>query len=148
MITKSKNLKVVLEILKNEVDGNAKAALTKMTSDYSMTWMYKKGRKFFPTTTNTMEEDLEEVYPIKGRQYDIRNIAEGKDLLMLEMIESYPDPDTGEVYRTPQIIVLEMKGGKIKTGRHYCDPKTSFGNLSIDEINSALKNAKTKKIIK
>ncbi len=143
-----KNLKTVLTILKNEVDGDVKSALSKMTSDYSMTWMYKKGKKFFPTTTNNAAQELKEVYPIKGRTYDIRNIAEGKDIVMLEMIESYPDPDTGEIYRTPQVIILEMKHGKIKTGRHYCDPKTSFGNLSIEEINKALRNTKTKLLIK
>src|SRR5690606_3897497 len=116
----SKNLETVLAILKNEVEGDTKAALQKMTEDYSMTWMYEGKEELFPTTGAALMEELEEVYPIKGRRYDIRNITEGPGVVMLELIESYPDPDTGKVYRTPQVIVLEMEDGKIKKGRHYC----------------------------
>ncbi len=45
---------------------------------------------------------------------------------MAEMIESYPDPKTKKVYKTPMVIVWEFKNGKIFKGRHYCDPQVSY----------------------
>ncbi len=142
-MTYSKNLQVVLDILKNEVDGDIPSALSKMTDDYSMTWMYKGKEELFPSTGAVVKE-LEDVYHIKGRVYDIRNIAESENVVMLEMIESYPDPDTGKMYRTPQVIVLEMKDGKIQKGRHYCDPATSHMDLTDTQIDEGLKGALTK----
>lgn len=144
----SPNIQLVLEILKNEADGDVAAALEKMTADYSMTWMYQgKDGELFPTTGKDVEAELEEVYPIKGREYDIRNITEGENVVMLEVIESYLDPDTGQMYRTPQIIVLQFENGKIKTGRHYCDPRLSHLELSKEQINTALKDTPTKHLI-
>jgi ketosteroid isomerase-like protein len=143
----SKNIKTVLAILKNEVDGDVKAALQKMTGDYSMTWMYQRGEELFPATGKSVESEMEEAYPIKGRRYDIRNIAEGDDVIMVELIESYPDPETGKEYRTPLVLVLEMEDGKIKKGRHYCDPRTSFMYLSQKQIDEGLKGTDSKIII-
>jgi len=141
---RSKNIQLVLDILKDEVEGDAKGALKKMTGDYSMTWMYKWKDELFPSSEVSEEKDLMDVYPIKGREYDIRNIAEGEDLVMLELIESYPDPKTGKMYRTPQVIVLEIKDGKIKKGRHYCDPQVSHIELSLSQAEEALKGTESK----
>jgi ketosteroid isomerase-like protein len=143
----SPNIQLVLDILKNEADGDVAAALEKMTEDYSMTWMYQKNNELFPTTGRDMKAELEEVYPIKSREYDIRNITESENVVMIEMIESYPDPETGQMYRTPQVIVLELEHGKIKTGRHYCDPRLSYLELSKEDINKALKGTASKHII-
>lgn len=144
----SSNIQLVLDILKNEADGDVAAALTKMTTDYSMTWMYQgKDSELFPTTGNNLGTELEEIYPIKGREYDIRNITEGENVVMLEVIESYPDPETGQIYRTPQVIVLELENGKIKTGRHYCDPRLSYLELSKYDIAKALRGTGTKFLI-
>lgn len=144
----SPNVKTVLAILQDEAGGDVHAALAKMTKDYQMTWVYKSTDKLFPKTGDNVHRELEEVYPIKGRQYDIRNIAEGDNVVMIEMIESYPDPETGKVYRTPQVIVLEFKDGLIRTGRHYCDPSLSYMELSSEQIDSALRDTKSKSIIK
>lgn len=143
----SKNLKTVLEILKNEVDGDVESAMKKLTDDYSMTWMYKGKRTLFPKTKKSIEKELGAIYPIKNREYDIINIAENKNLIMLELIESYPDPKSKRVYRTPMVIVLEMKNGKIRTGRHYCDPRLSFLGLKKQQIKKALRK-KTLLLIK
>ncbi|OGG88331.1 hypothetical protein A2592_00765 [Candidatus Kaiserbacteria bacterium RIFOXYD1_FULL_42_15] len=143
----SPNIQLILDILKNEADGNVKVALTKMTKDYKMTWMYQGKEDLFPTTSNDVDAELEDVYPIKGREYDIRNIAEGENVVMIEMIESYPDPDDGQMYRTPQVIVLELKDGLIRTGRHYTDPRLSFMKLTREQLDSVLRDTKTKKII-
>lgn len=140
----SKNVQLVLSILQDEVDGDIKSAISKMTDDYSMTWVDLGGREkqLFRHTKNTFEENMKEAYPIKGRQYDIRNIAESEDLVMIELIESYPDLETGKEYRTPLILVLEFKDGKIRTGRHYLDPRISYEYLSRDEVENAYKNSK------
>lgn len=147
----SKNLQTVLDILKDEVDGDVSAALQKLTDDYSMTWVEKGKKELFPSSgknDDVFEEEMDEIYLIKGRKYDIRNIAEGENLVIIEMIESYPDPETGKVYRTPQVIVLEMEEGKIRKGRHYTDPRLSFMDLTTEQIEKdALKGTKSKIII-
>jgi ketosteroid isomerase-like protein len=145
----SKNINLILEVLKNEVDGDVDAALQKLSPNYSMTWVYEtKEGGLFPTTSNDVKQELGEVYIIKGRQYDIRNITESKNVVMVEMIEIYPDPDTNQIYRTPQVIVLEIKDGKIYKGRHYTDPKLSYRELTVEDIeNKALKGTGTKILI-
>jgi len=144
----SKNVQTILDILKNEIDGDVASALKKVTNDYTMTWVYqtKKG-VLFPTAKMHKAKSTKEIYAIKGREYDIKNIAEGKDVVMIELIESYPDPETKKVYRTPLVIVLEMKSGKIRTGRHYCDPKISYMHLSKSEAEKAFKKSKKGKNI-
>lgn len=144
----SKNIQLVLAILKNEADGDVAAAFEKMTDDYSMTWMYQaKDNSLFPTTGENIKAELDDVYPIKGREYDIRNITESENVVMVEVIESYPDPDTGVMYRTPQVIVLELENGKIKTGRHYTDPRLSYLKLSKESIDKAVHSTSTKFLI-
>ncbi len=137
----SKNIQVVLDILKDEVYGDVASALKKITKDYTMTWVYAGRNGLFPTTKSDLKAELKEVYPIKGRQYDIKNIAEGENVVMVELVESYPDPKTKKIYRTPLVIVLEMKNGKIKTGRHYCDSKLSGKFLTRKQIGKAYKNS-------
>lgn len=45
---------------------------------------------------------------------------------------------------SPEVRSLETKEGKIKTGRHYCDPKISHEELGSEDLEGAYKNAKTK----
>lgn len=147
----SKNIQAVLDILQNEVDGDIQSALSKMNDDYSMTWVYlgNDGSKLFPTTQKQVAQDMKEAYVIKGRQYDIRNITENveQSVVMVELIESYPDPVTGKEYRTPLVLVLEMKDGKIQTGRHYCDPRISHKFLSKEEVEGAFKGVGGTRIV-
>ena len=144
----SQNVKTALSILQDEVNGDVASALAKMAQDYRMTWMYKSKNELFPKTGDNIHDELDEVYPINGREYDIRNIAEGENVVMIEMIESYPDPETGKVYRTPQVIVLEFKDGLIRTGRHYCDPSLSYMELTTEQVDLALRDTQTKLNIK
>lgn len=139
----SKDIKTVLEILQNEVDGDVPAALRKISKDYTMTWVDAglDSKQLFPTTKRDIKKELEEVYPIRGKQYDIKNIAEGENIVMVELVESYPDPKTKKVYRTPLVIVLEMKNGKIRTGRHYLDPTIARKYLTKAQIEKAYKNS-------
>ncbi len=139
----SKNIEVVLAILQDEVNGNVGLAIKKMTKDYTMTWVYndRNNKKMFPTTHHDIKQELEEVYPIKGRQYDIKNVAGGKNVLTVELIESYPDPQTKKVYRTPLVLVLEVKDHKIRTGRHYLDPGLSGKFLTKSQVAKAYKKS-------
>jgi len=63
----SDNIKLILEMLKNEVDGDVSSALQKMLLDYTMTWMYQKGNELFPSNSVQLETELDEVYVIKNR---------------------------------------------------------------------------------
>ena len=131
----SKNVQIVLEILEDERSGRVKEALEKMFSDYSMTWVYQaRSGELFPKSENNIKKELENVYQIKNREYDIKNITENESVVMVELIESYPDPETGKVYRTPLVLVLEMENGKIKKGRHYCDPNISYLYLTKEQV--------------
>ena len=143
----SKNLDTVLAILKNEVDGNVSCALEKMASDYSMTWMYRGKDLLFPTSRPNVKENLEEIYPIRGRKYRIKNTAEGENVVMVELIESYSDPKTGQFHQTPLVLVLEMEDGKIKKGRHYCDPKLSYEDLNEQQLQEGYRNTPDKFVI-
>lgn len=135
-MNQSENVKKVIEILYDEVLGRSKEAKSKTHSDYRMTWVYSKSSdQLFPTATMEGAEDVENVYRIKGRVYEIINITESENVVMVEVIESYPDPETQEVYRTPLVLVLEFEDGKIKRGRHYCDPNISYLHLTKEQTD-------------
>lgn len=144
----SKNTEIVLEILKNEVDGDVSSALEKMTTDYSMTWMYKGKSELFPQSKLDIRKEMDDVYPIKSRTYEIKHIAEGENVVFVELIESYPDPHNGKLHQTPLVLVLEIEDGKIKTGRHYCDPQVSHEDLAKESLDKAYKDTPTKMVIK
>ena len=134
----SKNIQVVIDILQDEVRGDTRSALKKLTRDYSMTWVYEaRDGSLFPKATVAKESDLDDAYVIKGRKYEIMHFTESQDTVMVELIESYPDPDTKKVYRTPLVLVLEIKNGKIQTGRHYCDPRLSYHHLTPGQASKA-----------
>ena len=140
----SKNIQTVLDILQDEVDGNVAVALQKMADDYTMTWVDtgSDGKQPFRHTGTDIKKEMEEVYPIKERMYVVKNIAESDDVVMVELIESYYNPETQKIDRTPLVLVLEMKDGKIRTGRHYSDPRVSQHYLSEEEIEQAYQNSK------
>jgi ketosteroid isomerase-like protein len=136
----SKNLRTVLAILEDEVRGDVNAALKKLAKGYTNTWVYKGyDGKLFPRTSPDLRGELKDAYVIKGRTYDIKHIAEGKNLVMVELVESYPDPKTKKVYRTPLVLVLEMHAGKVRKGRHYCDPRLSLLFLTKKQVEKAFR---------
>lgn len=146
---KTKNVQTVLGIFQDEVNGDVASALKKMTKDYTMTWVYLgKNLELFPTTVGKIiKKEMEDVYPIKGRWYEIKNIAEGKDVVMVELVESYPNPKTKKTYRTPLVLALEIKNGKIRIGRHYLDPTISKKCLTKRQVNKAYKNSSGQPIV-
>ncbi len=133
----SKNVKLVLDILQDEIRGDVAAALSKMDKNYSMTWVYKSPKGvLFPVSKPDFAADMKEAYVIKDRKYDIKNIAEGENVVMVELVESYTDQDTNQFHQTPLTLVLEIKDGKILRGRHYCDPQVSYLKLDNNEIRA------------
>lgn len=53
-----------MDILEDEINGDVKSALNKLTDDYSMTWVYKdKNGKLFPKTGKNIKKELKKVYP-------------------------------------------------------------------------------------
>lgn len=130
----SKNVQLVLEILKDEVLGDVKGALEKMHPEYKVMWIYKRGEDIFPSETVTQTDELEDAYEMINREYDIRHITEGPGVVMLELIESYTDPVSQKTYVTPLVLVVEIVGGKIKSSKHYCDPKLSYEDLKKEEV--------------
>jgi ketosteroid isomerase-like protein len=149
MISDSPNIKTSLQILKDEVDGNVPDAMSKMLSGYSQTWMYQtRNGELFPSDESTGEESMEEIYHIKGREYHIYNITESENTVMIECVEQYPDEKTGQLYRTPQVLIIEFTDGKISRGRHYCDPRLSYLTLTDEVLNKAYRNAEPILVIK
>ena len=128
---------IALSILEDEATGNLSSALSKLHPDYLMTWMYQ-GKTTFPRETFKNLDEGKEIYEIKGRKYDIKNIAETENVVFIELVESYPDPKTKKVYRTPLVLVLEFQNSKIRRGRHYCDPKISHLHLTENRIKKAM----------
>lgn len=151
MKNNSQNIQTVLTILQNEVDGNVSDALGKMTTDYSQTWVYQaKDGSLFPSDTSSAptEDSIEGIYHIKGREYHIYNITESENTVMVECVEQYPDEKTGQLYRTPEVLIIEFKEGKICRGRHYCDPRLSYLTLTDEMIHAAYKGKQPILIIK
>lgn len=140
--TPEKNIQTIRDILEDEIRGDVAAALEKMTDDYSMTWVYKRrDNVLFPAVAaENIRAAMKDVYVVKGRRYDIRHIIAEGDVVMAELVESYPDEEKpGVFYRTPMVIVWEFSDGKIRAGRHYCDPQLSYLNLSEEEVKNIYK---------
>lgn len=150
MKQRNKLTEIAVELLKDEIKGDIKNALLKMHPRYSMTWVYetKKGVIFPSVDYRTIKKAMKDVYEIKGRQYEIKNTAEGDNVVMIEMIESYPDPESKKMYRTPLVIVLEFEGEKVITGRHYCDPKISYAGLTPQTLAKAFKKKRKSQTLK
>jgi hypothetical protein len=102
-----------------------------------MTWVnYSFGKLFRRVNRDKNFIGLiQKIYKIKGRIYDIKNIIANKNVVMVELVESYPDKKTKFFFRTPLVLVLEFKKGKVFRGRHYYDPKISKMKLSKNKIN-------------
>jgi ketosteroid isomerase-like protein len=138
----SKNIETVLSILDDEVRGDVTSALKKLAPTYSMTWVYrdrKTGRIFPRQSYSSLDElaaDLWPIYQTRDRHYEVKHIVAGNDVVIIELIESYPSDYENEQFRTPLVLVLEFSNGKIVRGRHYCDPAISELKLSASKIHA------------
>lgn len=130
---------MVIEILQNEVDGNYLPAISKMSENYTQTWMYETEKgTLFPNVIKPKESEMKDVYKIEGRSYSVYDIAENDDTVYVECVESYPKQDGKGYHKTPLILIVKFnKEDKIITGRHYCDPKLSYKDLNDEDILKA-----------
>ena len=136
----SKNVKTVLEILQDEIRGDVAAALSKMDPGYTMTWVYKSPKgALFPVSKPDFKAEMKEVYKIEGRKYDIKNVAEGEHVVMVELIESYPDPETKKLHHTPLVLVIVVRDGKVMRLRDYCYTQISCLDLDKKDIEGIYK---------
>ena len=132
MTAKKNKISIVKAILQDEVRGDVSSALKKMHKNYTMTWVDTAFRKFKLKALGS-KKTMENAYSFKGRNYDIKNTTESKNTVMVELVESYKEKD--HIYTTPLVLVLEFKGNKIVTGRHYCDPQLSKMKLTKRKLN-------------
>jgi hypothetical protein len=143
----SSHIQTVLTILQDEIDGNVAAAMRKMTSSYTQTWMYQGGNDvLFPSVRKPSAEQMQEVYETEGREYHIYNITESVDTVMVECVEQYPNVQTGFLHRTPLVLIVQFDGDMIVRGRHYCDPRLSQTILT-DEVLKAAYDATEPKMV-
>ncbi|MCI0619566.1 nuclear transport factor 2 family protein [Candidatus Wolfebacteria bacterium] len=142
-----KNITIVLEILKDQAEGNVENALQKMTPDYLMTWVEKRGEELFPHTGTDFADEMRKLYRTYDYRFDVKNITGADDAVMVELIETVADKKTGKTWCTPLVLVFEMEDGRVKTGRHYLDPTLSRQELLLEEIEKAFPRTSTKMII-
>ncbi len=126
-----------------EKDQDIQAGLESVDEEFKVTEMVssKDGNHFPSLSGEKLRGLMKLAFKTKGRQYIYKSVVadEESQTVIVEFIESYPDPKTGQVYRTPQISVCQIKNGRIFGTRHYMDPRLSFENLSDSQIESAFK---------
>ncbi len=110
-----------------------------------MTWMYQGREHLFPTSELNRHE-MDEIYSIRGREYQIMNMVSDDAVTFVELIESYPAED-GRFFRTPLVLVLEHPKDHVSTGRHYCDPRLSHAGLELQNILAAFRGRRTPTIV-
>jgi len=130
----------VLDSFAAEKDGDFEKGLSLIDDDFKVTEMFLiNDEPFASISGEDIKESIKKVYKIEGREYIFKNIAadEEKGVVFVEFVESYPDPKTGQVYRTPQVAVVSVKDGRLYRTRHYTDPRLSFEKLSEEDVDKA-----------
>lgn len=139
-MTKKELINLVLESFAAEKEGDSRKGLSLIDDDFKVTEMFLiKDKPFISISGEEIRESIKNVYKIEGREYVFKNVVadEEKEIVFVEFVESYPDSETGEVYRTPQVAVIEVKNGKLHRTRHYTDPHLSSKYLSEEEVDKA-----------
>lgn len=136
-------IQLVLSSFDAERQNNIEKGLELVTDDFTVTEMSlgNSGDKLFPSVTaEEVRKMIGQVYQIQERKYQFVNAMadEAKQTVMIEFVETYPDPKTGQLYRTPQVAVCELKDGRIRRTRHYNDPRVSFVDVTQEDIDKAL----------
>lgn len=122
---------------RNDVEGN----LRFLTDDYKYTdLVLENDGSYFPSKQgHEMRKLMKQAFKIGNREFEFKSTAANVDTqtVFIEFVESYPDPGTGKVYRTPQVAICKIKNGKIQRTRHYMDPRLSKEYLSEEDIGKA-----------
>ena len=142
-MNKADLIKLVLASFEAERHNDVSRGLELVSDDFKVTEMSlgNTGKELFPAVTAAVARDsIGEVYQIKGREYQFVNAMadESNQTVMVEFVETYPDPQTGQVYRTPQVAVCVVKDNKVYRTRHYNDPRVSYVEVTQQAIDLAL----------
>lgn len=142
IILNSDELKeLVMASFMAEKNCDIQVGLDLIHDDFTVTEMTlgNEGEHLPALTGDKLRELMKLAFTTKGREYIFKSVIadESTQTVIVEFIESYQNTKTGQVYRTPQISVCEIKGGKIHRTRHYMDPRLSFENLSDEQIETA-----------
>ncbi|HET8991471.1 MAG TPA: hypothetical protein VFN31_00365 [Candidatus Saccharimonadales bacterium] len=140
-LTKQQLIDHTLASFSAEQDQDIKSNSELLHDSFSMTDMVLRGNEHLPKLSGSeLNQAIKEAFTIKGRQYEFINIIADEEIqtVMVEFIESYPDPETNEIYCTPQIAVCIYKDGKIYKTRHYMDPRISRKHIPIEDIRKAI----------
>ena len=141
MLNSNELVKLVLTSFELERNGDVEKAKSLLHQDFKVTEMseWYDGTIFKSLTGREVKELMKKAFAFKGREFDFKNVVsnEKDQTVLVEFVESYPDPKSGKVYRTPQVAVCEVKDGKIFRTRHYNDPRLSYKYLSEEDVNIA-----------
>ncbi len=142
-MTSENLLKLVLGSFEAERQNDVTRGLELVADDFKATEMSmgNRGNVLFPyVSAGTARKSIGEVYQIKDRKYQFVNAMadESKQTVMIEFVESYPNPKTGQLYLTPQVAVCEVRDNKIYRTRHYNDPRVPFSDVTQQDVDSAL----------
>lgn len=134
---------LVLASFEAERTHNIDANLKLISKDFRFTDMTLNtdGTPFVVVGGQQACELMKVAFPIKNREFIFISICadENTQKVIVEFIESYPDPANNKEFRTPQVAVCEIKDGLIHRTRHYMDPRISYLHLSEQDINKAYK---------
>lgn len=138
-LTNDELKQLVLNSFMAERNNDIVAGREYITEDFTVTEMTlgKDGNHFPSLTGEELDNLMNLAFKIEGREYEFKTVVadEETQTVIVEFIESYPDPKTGKIYRTPQISVCNIKNGKIFRTRHYMDPRLSFENIDEETMN-------------
>lgn len=141
-LSKKELIELVLLSFSAEKNHDIKSNYEYLHEDFAVTDMIvDQNDKPFPRLSGKkLEESINEAFIIEGREFYFPNILadEESQTVMVEFVESYPDPETKKVYRTPQVAICKIKDGKIFRTRHYMDPRLSYKYLDDKKIKDAL----------
>jgi ketosteroid isomerase-like protein len=134
---------LVMGSFQAEQDGDVEQGKTLLHPQFRMTEMNigPNGALFRSLDAQQANALLTEAFKIKDRKYQFISVAVDADnqTVVVEFVESYSDPRTGQRYRTPLVAVCEVRDGKIYRTRHYTDDRLSDLHLPQSEIDHALR---------
>ena len=138
-LTTQELINYTLATFRAEQDGDLQSNLDILDHDFAMSDMVMgRDAPFLRYEGEEMRELMKEAFVIKGREYVFETVVadQAQQKVIVEFIESYPSPITGEVYVTPQIAICVFKNGKLWRTRHYMDPSLSRAGLTVDVIKA------------
>ena len=141
-LKEKKLIEIVLASFEAEKNGDAQKGKQLIDDDFTVTEMceWYDGTVFRRLAGEEMKKLMEHAYTYKGREYQFVQIAANDETqtVFVEFVETYPDPKTGQIYRTPQVAVCQLRDNKLYRTRHYMDPRLSLKKLSEDQIKQAI----------